>query len=301
MKNYYSILGLDSGVEDVVIKAAYRSLCQKYHPDKWVHDTDFATRKLQELNEAYAILSDPLLRADFDSQFKESKERTEYAFGGSSEEDDVFDSDLEAWSIAQGFYPEIEKYYQYLRNFRVSLANEFKGLMLQTKGFGDARAVAIRLEKNFLKAYFGDDQDVLRFARDLLLKRLVEEAKYLNKLVSTMGGSVSAHQYESQLSKRFPGLSEKLSSTHRRKNEAQVLAAKILDRSIALPPEDKCRNLCELIGIKIEDESGGFFGSAKVHLKFKSGRSETLDRDMFSLWVKNELAAKVLDESFVDK
>ena len=298
MKNYYSILGLDTDAEDVVIKAAYRSLCQKYHPDKWLHDTAFATKKLQEINEAYAVLSDLTRKADFDEVFKKSQQGTDYAFASKTMEDDVFDESNEAWSIAIGFYPEIERYYQYLRNFRGALANEFKGLMLETKKFNDARAVAVRLEHNFLNTYFGDDKDVLKLARELLLKRLVEEAKLLNKLVNTMGASVSARQYESQLTKTFPDLQAKLASTQKSKSDLQSLAAKILDRSIALPSEDVCRQLCEGLEILIEDKRSGFFGESRIVLHFKSGRIESLSRDTFPLWVKTELASKVFNGAY---
>ncbi|MGI9227665.1 MAG: DnaJ domain-containing protein [Gammaproteobacteria bacterium] len=33
-KNHYSTLGVTQDAEDVVIKAAYRALAQRYHPDK---------------------------------------------------------------------------------------------------------------------------------------------------------------------------------------------------------------------------------------------------------------------------
>ena len=33
-KDYYKILGVLDNAEDIVIKAAYRALAQKYHPDK---------------------------------------------------------------------------------------------------------------------------------------------------------------------------------------------------------------------------------------------------------------------------
>ena len=38
MKDYYCILGVIKSAEDIVIKAAYRALAQKYHPDKFEGD-----------------------------------------------------------------------------------------------------------------------------------------------------------------------------------------------------------------------------------------------------------------------
>ena len=34
-KDYYRILGVLDDAEDIVIKAAYRALAQRYHPDRW--------------------------------------------------------------------------------------------------------------------------------------------------------------------------------------------------------------------------------------------------------------------------
>ena len=53
----------DAPVE--VIRAAYRSLAQKYHPDRNANSAD-AEQAMQVINEAYAVLSDPLKRRDHD-------------------------------------------------------------------------------------------------------------------------------------------------------------------------------------------------------------------------------------------
>ena len=53
----------------VVIKAAYKALAQRYHPDKWTGDPDVARSKMGELNEAYAVLSSSLQRQAYDQQF----------------------------------------------------------------------------------------------------------------------------------------------------------------------------------------------------------------------------------------
>ncbi|AHE98412.1 DnaJ C-terminal domain-containing protein [Thioalkalivibrio paradoxus] len=63
-KDYYKILGVarDATVSD--IKKAYRKLARKYHPDV-SKETD-AEARMQEVNEAYAVLSDPEKRAAYD-------------------------------------------------------------------------------------------------------------------------------------------------------------------------------------------------------------------------------------------
>lgn len=63
-KNFYGILGVSSDSEDVVITAAYKALMRKYHPDK--NTNADATLKAGEINEAYAVLSDPIKRRTYD-------------------------------------------------------------------------------------------------------------------------------------------------------------------------------------------------------------------------------------------
>ena len=68
MKNHYAVLGLLHTAEAVVIKAAYRALAQRYHPDRFAGDASFAKSKMEALNEAYAVLSNPQKREKHDRQ-----------------------------------------------------------------------------------------------------------------------------------------------------------------------------------------------------------------------------------------
>lgn len=54
-KNPYSILGVREDASDEQIKAAYRELAKKYHPDNYQDSPlkDLANEKMQEINEAY--------------------------------------------------------------------------------------------------------------------------------------------------------------------------------------------------------------------------------------------------------
>ena len=57
-RDYYEILGVAKSADDSDIKKAYRGLASKHHPDKKGGDT----AKFQEIQEAYATLSDPQKR-----------------------------------------------------------------------------------------------------------------------------------------------------------------------------------------------------------------------------------------------
>jgi DnaJ-class molecular chaperone len=64
-KDYYETLGVTNKATQQEIKEAYRKLAFKFHPDK-NKDDPTASDKMKALNEAYATLSDPNKRRDYD-------------------------------------------------------------------------------------------------------------------------------------------------------------------------------------------------------------------------------------------
>lgn len=74
-RSIYDILGVSPDAEDIVIRAAYKALAQRYHPDKWAGDKEDATRRMAELNHAYSLLSDPRRRRKYDERIKPSASR----------------------------------------------------------------------------------------------------------------------------------------------------------------------------------------------------------------------------------
>ncbi len=64
-RDYYEVLGVDKGADADAIKKAYRTLAKKYHPDMNPGDKE-AEQKFKEVNEAYAVLSDPDKKAKYD-------------------------------------------------------------------------------------------------------------------------------------------------------------------------------------------------------------------------------------------
>jgi DnaJ-domain-containing protein 1 len=63
---YYALLGLHPSASVIEIRRVYRELSKSYHPDTTHLPGAIATAKFQELNEAYATLSNPERRSAYD-------------------------------------------------------------------------------------------------------------------------------------------------------------------------------------------------------------------------------------------
>ena len=64
-RDYYEVLGVSKDADDATLKKAYRKVAKKYHPDVNPGDAE-AEKKFKEASEAYAILSDPDKRRQYD-------------------------------------------------------------------------------------------------------------------------------------------------------------------------------------------------------------------------------------------
>jgi DnaJ-class molecular chaperone len=65
-RDYYETLGVDRDAAPHKIKEAYRKLAFQYHPDQ-NRGNPAALEKMKEINEAYAVLSDPDKRREYDT------------------------------------------------------------------------------------------------------------------------------------------------------------------------------------------------------------------------------------------
>lgn len=80
-RDYYEVLGIDKNADDAAIKKAYRALAKKYHPDMNPGDAE-AEKKFKEASEAYAILSDPEKKRQYDQFGHAAFEGGAGGFGG---------------------------------------------------------------------------------------------------------------------------------------------------------------------------------------------------------------------------
>jgi len=76
LKNHYQTLGLLSSADDVVIKAAYKALAQKYHPDKHKSNQETYTKRMADLNAAFAVLGTKASRKKYDQLLEARLKKT---------------------------------------------------------------------------------------------------------------------------------------------------------------------------------------------------------------------------------
>ena len=77
-EDYYQILGIDKKASADEIKKAYRKLAVKWHPDK-NPDNKAAEEKFKKISEAYAVLSDPEKRNNYDTFGSADQFRQQYS------------------------------------------------------------------------------------------------------------------------------------------------------------------------------------------------------------------------------
>jgi molecular chaperone DnaJ len=80
-KDFYSILGVPADADDGAVKKAYRKLAREWHPDSKPGDTT-AEQKFKDIGEAYAVLSDPEQRKQYDAVRAMSRGGARFTAGG---------------------------------------------------------------------------------------------------------------------------------------------------------------------------------------------------------------------------
>ena len=75
--DYYEILGVEHDASDEQIKKAYHIMLKRYHPDNYKDDSEWARKRIYQLNEAYEILKDPIQRKQYDEKYIQKSSFTE--------------------------------------------------------------------------------------------------------------------------------------------------------------------------------------------------------------------------------
>lgn len=97
-RDYYEVLGIPKTATEAEIKKAFRTTAKKYHPDMHPGDKE-CEEKFKEAQEAYAVLSDPEKRRQYD-QFGHA------AFDGGAGGAGGFDFPAWIWEISLAIFSE---------------------------------------------------------------------------------------------------------------------------------------------------------------------------------------------------
>ncbi len=80
-KDFYKVLGVSPDADEKEIKKTYRKAARKYHPDNHPGDAG-AEQRFKEIGEAYAVLSDPEQRQQYDAIRAMSRGGARFTAGG---------------------------------------------------------------------------------------------------------------------------------------------------------------------------------------------------------------------------
>ena len=78
-EDYYKLLGVEKNANAEEIKKAYRKLALKWHPDKNPTNKTQAEERFKKISEAYAVLSDPEKRTQYDTYGSADQFRQQYS------------------------------------------------------------------------------------------------------------------------------------------------------------------------------------------------------------------------------
>ena len=214
-KNYYQILGVVQDAEDFVIRAAYKALVQRYHPDKYQGSKDEAASKMHLINEAYEVLSDINKRSMYDEELRDRA-------SSSSEQDS--NSQSREWDLAVRYHPDLTNAVKLLNQFSDELAQQFRTTVLREKLFDGGIELTERMIQEFLEERFGTDRKVLKFARELIQAGDKDAAKELNELVHLFGDSMDFNRVYIDIQKKYrPEIyAQQKEEIHKKLEEARI-------------------------------------------------------------------------------
>jgi len=206
-KDHYRILGVIQDAEDIIIKAAYRALAQRYHPDKWPGSPAEATRRMSKINGAFVVLSDPKKRKQYD-QSRASNEYNELEEDSNNvgTEDDLGNSLNENWSEAVKYFTDLEDIINDLSRISKPLAQTYKVYLLENRDFTKRKIIADQLERKFLEKYFGTNEEIIRFSRFLIRWKVKSAAKELNRAINLLGNNIHPQLIINRILDNYPHL-----------------------------------------------------------------------------------------------
>lgn len=180
LQDHYKTLGIRSSADDAVIEAAYRALVRIYHPDTYQGDKGYANKRLQEINEAWSVLSNPARKKQHNDNCGEtSSEPRDNGYSSGATDPD--------WDFVLSYYPDLRRTSAELREVSVELEANFQNTLLLHRQFSNRAGLAKKLEEKYLQEKFGVNANVQSLARAALKQKQRGFAKKLNEAIKRLG------------------------------------------------------------------------------------------------------------------
>lgn len=287
--DYYADLGVLPDAEDVVIKAAYRALAQRYHPDKWRGDPAQAHARMLRINRAYEVLCDASSRTAYDkARDKSAQGRFDTGEEESRAFDDAISEMLERWNLACSIYSDLEVNRSRLSRISTSLSFTYMTQILTQRAFQNRGAMAQQLEEAFLQRYFGTNPKILQFAKDLIDEGAKDAARRLNQIIDVMGSEIEVDLIIDRVERDLPAIR----SAHVKNEKARKLKglSPLVNLVLERGNYPDATELARSMGYKISERSGGIFSDTKVDMIKPDGEKiEFENKWMFIAWVKDRI------------
>lgn len=288
--DWYAVLGILPDAEEVVVRSAYRALAQRYHPDRCTDQPADSTRRMAEINMAFAVIGNSASRAKYDKERSGSQQATFSA--DDDERFDAFDAAIEEleerWQIAVDIFPQIQVDRLRLSQISRSLSFAYVTTLLTTKSFANGSSIANQMEGVFLGRFFGENRQIVEFAKTLIFDNHRDAARALNRLVDVLGSEVDPNLIITRVESQY-GL---LDLRQRKATELQQIARidGLKSKVQRYGEFYDAKILAELLGFTIESIDRGFLQGYKV-LVHRDGQTvlELSSQDAFKRWAKENL------------
>ncbi|MEE4238222.1 MAG: J domain-containing protein [Anderseniella sp.] len=169
-KDYFAVLGVAPQADPAVVKAAYRALAKKYHPDRQQDGEERATQRFQELQEAYELLGDEERREQY-LRYRERLRQQERSSVETRYRPPIRLLLDDRWDHLVREHPELGRHHARFCFISHRLAQQFKLIVLGTQKRCSFNKVAARMERQFYRKHFSYHRDLQLLARRLANRR----------------------------------------------------------------------------------------------------------------------------------
>ena len=199
-KDYFAVLGLGPNADPDVVKAAYRALAKKYHPDRQPDGDGAARSRFHELQEAYELLRDEQQRRHYLASRERAEQRQREAAARHARPVMLLRLD-DRWDHLLREFPETARNHARFCLISPRLGQQFKLTILGTENTASFGRIAARMERRFYRRHFSYHSDLHTLARKLAHRRRRHALRELSREIR--GRRLLPKRYRRDLLSRY--------------------------------------------------------------------------------------------------